>query len=305
MIVNDSNNVFFEEQVNYYCCDLPHIHSDNGYNVCINCGHAFSKILDLSPRRMYDKKDINERKINEPVFFNIGYRTTVKGKRDAKGNALPSNVVKKFERLSKIQRSFTDPFEYNFWYIFPIFKILRENLSISHKIAREGLDIYKKSIMKKLAIGRSRIYLITASLFCAARINKTNHFLEEFIDALELNKKKFIRNCWLINKEVLPDLGYKLEHYTPEKYIDRFQSDLNLSVKCGAIAKDIIKKARKKGFVASGKEPKGVAAGALYIASKLCNERRTIKQLCEVTKKNHITITRRVRELKTYAAIIF
>jgi len=303
MIVNDINNFFFEEHSKNYCCDRPHIHVNKGYHVCMRCGYIHSQVLDLSPRRMYDKEDIKERKINEPVFYNIGYRTTVKGRQDARGNSLPSNVIKKFKRLSKIQRSFTDPFEYNFWYIFPIFKILRENLSISNKIAREGLDIYKKSILKKLAIGRSRIYLITASLYCAARINKTTHFLEEFIEALELNKKKFIKNVWLINKEILPEFGYKLEHYTPEKYVERFQTDLKLSISCAKIAKEIIEKARIEGFIAAGKEPKGIAAGALYIASKICKERRTIKQLCEVSKKNHITITRRIRELKNYTMV--
>ncbi len=304
MIVNDINNFFFEEQTeSHYCCEHPHIYSNKGYNVCIKCGYIYSVVLDVSPRRMYDKEDIKERKINEPVFYNIGYRTTVKGRQDARGATLPSNIVKRFNRLSKIQRSFTDPFEYNFWYIFPIFKILRENLCISHKISQEGLDIYKKSILKKLAIGRSRIYLIAASLYCAARLNQTTHFLEEFIEVLELNKKKFIKNVWLINKEVLPELGYKLEHYTPDKYIDRFQSDLKLSIKCGTIAKEIFKNARGKGFITSGKEPKGVAAGALYLASKICKERRTIKQLCEVSKKNHITITRRIRELKNCMTI--
>ena len=120
------------------------------------------------------------------------------------------------------------------------------------------------------------------------------------MESLELNKKKFIKNVWLINKEILPEFGYKLEHYTPEKYVERFQTDLKLSITCGKIAKEIIEKARNEGFIAAGKEPKGVAAGALYIASKICKERRTIKQLCEVTKKNHITITRRIRELKNY-----
>ena len=126
MIVNDVNNFFFEEESINYCCDHPLIHVNKGYHVCVKCGYIHSQVLDISPRRMYDKEDIKERKINEPVFYSIGYRTTVKGRQDARGNSLPSNVIKKFKRLSKIQRSFTDRLSIIFGIFFPSLKYLEK-----------------------------------------------------------------------------------------------------------------------------------------------------------------------------------
>ena len=296
----DNNDYFFQEQQKAYCCDKSHINNDNGYSVCTSCGTTISQVFDESPRRIYNQRDASERKINEPVYFKLGYRTVIKGNRDASGNYMPSDISRKFDRLAKIQRSFITSYEQNLHSIYPIYEILKQKLRIPYKIAREALNIYEQSIKKKLAIGRNRIYIMAASVYCALRSNGTYHFIEEITEALDLNRKKLIKNCWLINKEVLPGLGMKIQHYTPYKYIERFHIDLKLSMKCGKRAINLLKFAEKNGYISTGKDPKGVAAGVLYLTSKLCGYKRTIKQISEVTRMNHLTIMKRNQELKRF-----
>ncbi|HIP63507.1 MAG TPA: transcription initiation factor IIB, partial [Archaeoglobus profundus] len=59
---------------------------------------------------------------------------------------------------------------------------------------------------------------------------------------------------------------------------------------------EIIKKAEEKELT-SGRGPTGVAAAAIYIASILCGERRTQREVAEVAGVTEVTIRNRYKEL--------
>lgn len=63
-----------------------------------------------------------------------------------------------------------------------------------------------------------------------------------------------------------------------------------------AKAIEIINKAVKSGL-SSGKGPTGVAAAALYIASLLLGERKTQKEVSEISGVTEVTIRNRYKEL--------
>ena len=66
----------------------------------------------------------------------------------------------------------------------------------------------------------------------------------------------------------------------------------------------IIEKARESGFNSAGKDPKGIAAAAIYIASKICNENRTQKEISKLAKVTEVTLRMRVKDLQMYANIV-
>ena len=51
-------------------------------------------------------------------------------------------------------------------------------------------------------------------------------------------------------------------------------------------------------FVTSGKDPKGIVGGAIYLASKIKNENFTQKQIADLIGVTEVTLRSRYKELK-------
>ena len=69
----------------------------------------------------------------------------------------------------------------------------------------------------------------------------------------------------------------------PDAYIDRYIAELELSSQAETVARDVLSRAvqaDRESF--SGKSPSGVAGAAIYLATLLCNERRTQSRIAEV-----------------------
>ncbi len=83
---------------------------------------------------------------------------------------------------------------------------------------------------------------------------------------------------------------------TPHDYISRFCSRLSLSNDVQVKTMEILKKAANNELT-SGRGPTGMAAAALYIASVLCGERRTQREISETAGVTEVTIRNRYKEL--------
>ena len=83
---------------------------------------------------------------------------------------------------------------------------------------------------------------------------------------------------------------------SPEDYISRFCSELKLSSDAQAKTLEILKEAARRELT-SGRGPTGIAAASLYIASVLCGERRTQREVAEVAGVTEVTIRNRYKEL--------
>ncbi len=298
-----SDNDFFEEDKES-CCDSPKISEEEGFYVCLNCGCVLSRILDDSPRRAFTNEEIQKRKTNERVYSPIGPRTIIKGNRDARGSLLSPKYKSKFNRLAKIHRSLTTSYERNLWIALPNLQRLQKRLSIPDQVAEDALRIYTQTVKKKLTMGRSIDTLLSASIFCALRVHGIPRTIEEIIKVAQIPKKKVIKSYRLILMEILPNLNLKVKQFTAERYVDKFQDELKLSMQVRNIAVKLLKTAQEKGFNTAGKDPKGVACGALYIASKICNETRTQKEISKLGKITEVTLRMRVKDLSKYINMI-
>jgi transcription initiation factor TFIIB len=92
------------------------------------------------------------------------------------------------------------------------------------------------------------------------------------------------------------ELKLKLMPTSPQNYISRFCSELKLSGEVQAKALEILKQADDKELT-SGRGPTGVSAAAIYIASILCNERRTQREVADIAGVTEVTIRNRYKEL--------
>ena len=293
-----------EEESEEDCCDSPKISQEDGFYVCLNCGYVYSRILDTSPRRAFTQEEILKRKSSERVYSPIGPRTIIRGSRDARGTLLSPKFKSKFNRLAKIHRSLTTSYERNLWIALPNLQRLQKRLGISDTVAEDALRIYTQAVKKKLTMGRSIDTLLAASIFCALRVHGIPRTVEEITKIAQIPKKKVIRSYRLILMEILPNLNLKVQHFTPERYVDKFNDELKLSMQCRNVAVKLIIDAQKHGFNIAGKDPKGIAAAAIYIGSKICSEYRTQKEISSLAKVTEVTLRMRVKDLQKYANIL-
>ena len=298
---SESNN-FIENEED--CCDSPKISEEDGFYVCLNCGSVFSRILDSSPRRAFTAEEIQKRKSNERVYSPIGPRTIIRGSRDARGTLLSPKFKSKFNRLAKIHRSLTTSYERNLWIALPNLQRLQKRLGIPDTVAEDALRIYTQTVKKKLTMGRSIDTLLSASIFCALRVHGIPRTIEEITKIAQIPKKKVIKSYRLILMEILPHLNLKVQHFTPDRYVDKFNDELGLSMQVRNVAVKLIKNAQENGFNTGGKDPKGIAAASIYLGSKICNENRTQKEISKLAMVTEVTLRMRVKDLQKYANLI-
>ncbi len=107
-----------------------------------------------------------------------------------------------------------------------------------------------------------------------------------------MSRKEIGRNYRYVSRE----LELKLLPTTPQDYISRFCSELKLSGDVQGKVMEILKEAADAELT-SGRGPTGIAAASIYIASILCGERRTQREVSEVAGVTEVTIRNRYKEL--------
>jgi len=127
-------------------------------------------------------------------------------------------------------------------------------------------------------MGRSIDTLLSASIFCALRVHGIPRTVEEITKVAQIPKKKVIKSYRLILMEVLPHLNLKVQHFGPSRYVDKFNDEL--------------------------KDPKGIAAAAIYIGSKICSENRTQKEISKLARVTEVTLRMRVKDLMKYSNMV-
>ena len=84
---------------------------------------------------------------------------------------------------------------------------------------------------------------------------------------------------------------------SPENYVPRFISDLGLPSEVQKTTMEILKAARKVRGLVTGRDPRGLAAAAIYIASIISDCRVTQRDISRVSGVTEVTIRNRYKEL--------
>ncbi len=274
------------------CCDNPNIDYSNGTEVCTNCGIVIGQSLVMQERRIYDKTELL-RKQNEVPYKDCGYRTIIPWKE------LPSNRSL-YHRLSKIQQSFVSSLERNIWEARPQFKQLCDKLNIPDYIRATAWKIYLRCANKKLTMGRGIEIFLGSSLYVAIRIHKFPRLFDEVKDEMKSNddyRLLFQRSVGMIIRQVLPELHLKYSNITAKELVPYFCTRLTLPIQIQFEANLLLTSAYNRGLRDDGKDPAGLAAAAIYIAS---NRAITQENLSVIAKCTEVTLRSRIKELKKY-----
>ncbi|MEM7816875.1 MAG: hypothetical protein QXZ20_03105 [Candidatus Aenigmatarchaeota archaeon] len=89
---------------------------------------------------------------------------------------------------------------------------------------------------------------------------------------------------------------YNIPEQKPTQYVTKFSNQFSTQGKVEEISHKILQ-AAKEAKLTGGRDPKGMAAAATYIASILVGERRNQRDLADEANVTEVTIRNRYKEL--------
>ncbi len=286
----------------YGCCpecgwDRTVTDYDRGEKVCARCGCIIeNNLLDFRPEQSYEGKDRvhNGASVN-PMLHDGGLTTEIsRTGRDGNGHRLDSKAMAKYRKLSKIQKynRMSNAFEKGLATALGEIKKLCSAMSLPENIQNETAMLYRKAMRKGLIRGRSISIISTVCVYISCRMNNIPRTLKEMSSYSRINSTELGRTYRFLFRS----LKIKVNSTKPKDYIPRFCTNLNLSAETQRKASKIIDLYEEKGLD-SGKGPIGIAAAAIYIATIVCNERRTQRSISEASNVTGVTIRHRSNEM--------
>ena len=284
-------------------CGSNHLSKDysRAELVCRNCGFVLDEnMIDHGPEwRAFDSEQREKRaRTGAPMSYTIhdkGLSTIIGWKnRDSYGKAIPTRNRAQIYRLRKWARRIriSNATERSLAIAFSELDRMASSMGLPRTVRETAAMIYRKAALKKLVRGRSIEGVITAALYAACRQCHVPRTLDEISSVAHISKKEIGRTYRYVSRE----LGLKLLPTSPEDYISRFCSELKLSGDVRAKTVAILRDAADRELT-SGRGPSGMAAASLYIASVLCGERRTQREVADVAGVTEVTIRNRYKEI--------
>ena len=267
-----------------------------GEVLCANCGYILEEgRIDFSQEwREFDQRQAAEkRRTGAPTSYtkpDLGIGTKVGKTSDIEKIRKRKGV---YRRIGKWQSRIYTALERNLKLSTAELRRAASILALPQSVEEEAGKIYRNAARKGLVRGRSMESVVAGAIYAACRICGVPRTLEEIgkvfpnLDKKEIGKTyRFI--CRELNIRILPT--------SPLDYVNRFATELRLSQRTITRAIKILNQAAKK-EITSGKGPMGVAAAALYIASLLCGEKKTQREVADVAGVTEVTIRNRYKEL--------
>lgn len=285
------------------CARGPLVTDSSGAELfCSNCGYVLKdQIVDTGREwRAFSIEEANERahtgSPSSLALHDMGLSTVVGSEnRDASGNLLPSAMKAQIERLrtwdgrSKVH----DSADRNRRQAFSELKLLIDRLNVNSLVIERAAYIYRRALERGLIRGRSISGMIAASLYAACRDTETPRNLKDLSLITNIKKTELAR-CYRI---LYNELDLRVPVADPIKCLARIASKTGLQERTKRRAVEILRRTIQTNGSA-GKEPMGLAASALYVASVMENDNVTQKDLAEAAGVTEVTIRNRYKGLK-------
>lgn len=274
---------------------------------CENCGLVVQEnIIDAGPdwRSFADSGKASQERAAplSSLQHDYGFGTVMWGSTDAHGRSIQGSNLPQLKRMQKWDRrsKFRRGTERNLATALTEIRRMAAGLDVPKSVQEVAGRYYRSAAEKNLIRGRSIDSVAAASLYAALRMSGVPRSLEEIAAVSKVDRREIGR----VYKVVAHELGLSLAPVTPQSYIPRFASRLRIKPETEALALSFVKEAVLREVV-SGKDPKSVAAAALYIACILKGEPRTQRDVSEATGVTEVTIRNRYKELVTSLGITF
>lgn len=188
-----------------------------------------------------------------------------------------------------------------------LFRKITKQLDTPENIRLDAVRIFLDASKKKLISGRTYEGIIGASILFAYRRNDHLKSITKLSEEILIPQKNILR-CYKVLKR---ELNIKVNvDFRPEKFVPRFCSEVNADTKIEKKAIEIIKEFKSKVNI-SGKDPKGIAVGAIYLVSEIEYKKSpenykkiTQKELASAGGVTEVTLRNRYKQIKKALSLI-
>ena len=281
--------------------------SESGELICSNCGYVMKeKIEDTGPEWSSSSKDggKDESRAGLPTSIashDMGLSTIIgSANRDSTGRALTGSMRTTLDRLRTWDRrsQMHESADRNMGKAFVQLRTFADKLSLSEDIVERGAYVYRKALEKGLIRGRSITEMIAAALYAACRDSEIPRTLKDVASVANINRKDLARSYRLLIRE----MDLKMPVPDPARSVSKIASKVEAGEATRRRALEILARARQSG-VAAGKDPVGLAASALYVASTLSGEGKTQRDIAKAAGVTEVTIRNRYKNLRNALGI--
>ena len=274
---------------------------DTGERICTTCGLVIEEMsMDLGPEwRAFTVAEKNSRSRtgqgSSLTLYDKGLSTVFNGDRDASGRRLTSEARLKMDRLRRYDNrsKFDETWRRNLSIAMAELDRMSVNLRIPNNIKEQAAHIYRKALKADLIRGRSIDAFVAASIYAACRAAQVPRPIKKITRASTRDHGEVSRTYRLLIRE----LQMKMPIDDPMKFVPSIAAKLNLRRDTEQKAVNILNKAKKRQGL-SGKDPRGLAAAALYMACIDNNDRRVQKEVALAAGTTEVTLRNRLRGLE-------
>ena len=262
---------------------------ERGEIVCGQCGLVISeRIVDIahSGKRAFTKQEKeNRERTGSPISIllpDMGLSTII-DKSNIKNPDL-KRAAKWNSRMTWDKR--------NMLIATTELKRIGSNLNLPNHVKKAAIRLYIEAFKKKLLRGRSINGMVAACLYFACRERKIPRTLQEILEQTSISAKN-VRRCY---RTLIRELNLKVPSTDPISLIPRFIAELELDADAENGTIKILQTFTSK-YSTSGKDPKGLCAGALYLVCKMKDKRISQKEIANLVGVTEVTLRSRYKEL--------
>ena len=190
------------------------------------------------------------------------------------------------------------PSERNFQQAFSILAKIKDRMGLPDPVMEKAAYVYRKAQEKGLIRGRTIGSVLAASIYIASRQMGVLRTLDDVSENSDVKPKDAGRSYRMLVSE----LALEVPMIDPNKYVAKVANNINISEKTKRKALAIMAEAQRKG-ASTGKDPMGLAASVLYLASQTTGEAKTQSDIAKAAGVTEVTVRNRSKELRKQLGI--
>jgi len=283
-------------------CKSAALFTDNGTGetVCLRCGMVLSDAGvsgEEEWRAFTSEEEATRSRVGAPLSYAIhdtGLSTYFTPASDVRGKKLSDERQRTMLRLKKLdsKQKNSDTRSRNYRIAFNELDRLSSVLHAPKLVKENAAQMYRKAFEADLIRGRSIEAFVSACMYAALRLNNVPRTLRAVAQTSTRSQKEIAYSYRLL----LSRLGIRPPVDGPFKFIPVIASELKLDRSAEGRAVEILRRAARDNRVA-GKNPRAIAAAALYLSCSEGEARLNQSAVAQAAKTSEVTLRKRVREL--------
>jgi transcription initiation factor TFIIB len=262
---------------------------ESGDVVCASCGFVLAERTEMGGpewRNLGPEETLERERTGPPLSFrraDLGLATSIGRKQGAE----KLRFWEKRTFYTRRQRSLKEGLK------------LVENLASKLDLGRTATDqaayVYRKAARAGFLRGHSTKLVAAAAVYLSCRESGIPKTLDALAQVSGVGKRVLAREY----RDLVESFEVKVPILEPERYAAKIASDLSINEKTTRKAYSILRKAKRNGL-AAGKDPKGLASAALYLATLSAEKHPSQEELAKSAGVTSFTLRKSAHLLKKY-----